>query len=1387
MSTLAEFMVLSSVNNRLPMLEKHLFPPKWSKFVTDVKLVRDLHTTSFDQFHAYLEQHELYANEVCIMRECNQDPLALVANHQMTPLHFNTYQSSYNNPRFQQQFSPSQSPQYGSIHPTQHYSITYPSTPHAITYPSTPHPNPYSSTIHQDAYSGLAVHVFKQGDDPIDAIKKMMSFLSTVISSRFPTTNNQLRNSSNPRQKATIYDGRVTVQPFKGRQSLFAAGTSGTRANILGIGRNNSGQQRVVKCFNCQGEGYMARHKVLNEEELEFLADPVVAEGPVTQTVITYNAAYQADDLNAYDSDCDDFSTTKAVLMANLSSYGSDVLSEDTNSSAQQDAMILFLFKQLSNQVTNCNKVNKDNLIANESLSFIRDLMLEEESRSKMFLKQNDPKVLEKKVNINSINYVELNRLSKNFGKRFVPQQELSDEQAFRLQTSHPNTNSLVKIKAPWELPKEMCNKCLKLKAELIKQHNMVKKDEYNRFSKSFSKLVQHYISLKLAVQLNNEIFEKNNTYVNQTGPLFDQLLELNNLKDELQAKDTTIEKLKANIKRLNKTSTTNNVKKYIDEIENINIELEHRVTKLIAGNEHLKQTYKQLYDSIKPSCVQAKEHAKLLVNKLNQKKFKGKDIVDNAAQVTNDTTIFQGMYKLDRVTLAPKDKNNTKTHIYYLKHNMKQAVILREIIEQAKSLNPLDSASYSSCKITTTNKVPLKKPIHLEVVAQDSVETKVYTRRPKVPKTNGSNSKPKIAKSVISNRTDSGTSWGSNTSFAPSSSSSIDLRDDWDRLFQPMFDEYFNPPTIDVSLVPVAIAPRTVDLADLPVSTSIDQDAPSTSIPSSQEKEHSLIISQGFKESLKTPHFHDDPFNESLQEDSTSQGSSSNVRPIHTPFESLGRWTKDHPIANNFKQAMIERHGSMQYKKKFMNLKGYKFGAVDPTLFTRKAGNDLLMVQIYVDDIIFASTNIAMCNEFANLMTTKFKMSMMGQIDSVDTPMVEKSKLDEDLQGKPVDATLYCGRIGSIMYLTSKVPDEKHRKTLDTDEGTGTKPGVPDVPKYDYESEKESWVTVEKKMMMMKMILKMNMIMFWATVTKHKASYRLKIDNKNFSMNVEVFKDILSICLRIMNKELNEPPSEEEALSFIRELGHSREIKYITDVIVDHLHPPWRTFASIINKCLCRKIDNMDSKKQDKMFYLRFMKIIIQYFLDKDKSISMRNKTFMHIARGDSLLGTMRFVSKHADTQVYGAFLPKAMTNQAMLDSVAYKTYYTIASGAKSLKSKKKVPDEKHRKTPDTDEGTGTKPGVLDVPKYDYKSEKESWVTVEKKMMMMKMILKMKMIMIFQVVVDKEILRDNLTASMISNQRERFTKIEWIWVAFKVMPVESFNCRLGIFFKMVL
>ncbi|GKC07992.1 retrovirus-related pol polyprotein from transposon TNT 1-94 [Tanacetum coccineum] len=346
------------------------------------------------------------------------------------------------------------------------------------------------------------------------------------------------------------------------------------------------------------------------------------------------------------------------------------------------------------------------------------------------------------------------------------------------------------------------------------------------------------------------------------------------------------------------------------------------------------------------------------------------------------------------------------------------------------------------------------------------------------------------------------------------------------------MFDEYFNPSTIVVSLVSVAAAPRAVDTTKSPVSTLIDLDALSTSIPSTQEQEHSLIISQGFQESPKTPHFHDDPIHESLYEESNSRGLSSNVRPSYTPFEYLGRWTKDHPIANvigdpsrsvsmrkqleidamwcyfdafltsvepkNFKQAMTEpswidamqeeihEFERLQNKARlvaqgFRQEEGINFKeSFAPVarieairIFIANVANknmtifqmDVKMaflngelkeeVQIYVDDIIFASTNIAMFNEFANLMTTKFKMSMMGQLsfflglqisqsprgiflnqskyafeiikkyglltsNSVDTPMVEKNKLDKDLQGTLVDVTLYRGMIGSLMYLTS-------------------------------------------------------------------------------------------------------------------------------------------------------------------------------------------------------------------------------------------------------------------------------------------------------------------------------------------------------------------------------
>ncbi|GKA20624.1 retrovirus-related pol polyprotein from transposon TNT 1-94 [Tanacetum coccineum] len=446
-------------------------PPEWSKFVTDVKLVRDLHTTNVDQLHAYLGQHEYHANEVRLMHERNSDPLALVATQQMTQSPYQNHQNLFQNTQFQPQVSSFQSPQYGSPYQSQQYSTHQSSTPLSITYPS----NEYQSSIHHNVYSpsssipqleyaplvnqqsefsqpetGLIVPVFQKGDDPIDAINHMMSFLTAVVTSRYPTTNNQLRNSSNPRQQATINNGRVTLQPIQGRQTSFSTGTS--RTYTPGASGSNSGKQRTITCYNCKGEGHMSKQctkpkrkrddswfkekvllveaqahgQILNEEELAFLADPGIPEGQATQTVITHNAAYQADDLDAYDSDCDELNSAKVALMANLSHYGSDALAEvhnhdnmnnnvvnqavqvmpssqqsnvvnhseteitsdsniipysqyviesqqatvqNSNSSAQQDDLILSVIEQLKTQVANCTKINLENKSVNDTLT----------------------------------------------------------------------------------------------------------------------------------------------------------------------------------------------------------------------------------------------------------------------------------------------------------------------------------------------------------------------------------------------------------------------------------------------------------------------------------------------------------------------------------------------------------------------------------------------------------------------------------------------------------------------------------------------------------------------------------------------------------------------------------------------------------------------------------------------------------------------------------------------------------------------------------------------------------------------------------------------------------------------------------------------------------
>nr|GEU47530.1 hypothetical protein [Tanacetum cinerariifolium] len=395
-------------------------PPEWSKFVTDVKLVRDLHTTNVDQLHAYLGQHEYHANEVSHTTNIN-------FNHKHPHTSLLHIQHRYHPPQYASQ-APSSS--------SSDLSLSYPlndiqsSINHNVYMASSSIPQmEYAPTVHQQSeFSspkiGLVVPVFQKGDDPIDAINHMMSFLTTVVTSRYPATNNQLKTSSNPHQQATINNGRVTIQPIQGGQTSMTVGSSRPYASGSG---GASGKQRVVMCYNCKGEVQaQANGQVLQEEELDFLADPGTEETSSNQYVITNNAAYQADDLDAYDSDCDELNSAKIALMTNLSHYGSDNLTEvhnqdnitnnlmildvqapstseqstiltqsdieitnDSNiiSYSQyinesqyntvqnsslpvlQDDLILSMIEKMKTQVVNCIKINQDNKQVNELLT----------------------------------------------------------------------------------------------------------------------------------------------------------------------------------------------------------------------------------------------------------------------------------------------------------------------------------------------------------------------------------------------------------------------------------------------------------------------------------------------------------------------------------------------------------------------------------------------------------------------------------------------------------------------------------------------------------------------------------------------------------------------------------------------------------------------------------------------------------------------------------------------------------------------------------------------------------------------------------------------------------------------------------------------------------
>nr|GEU48245.1 integrase, catalytic region, zinc finger, CCHC-type, peptidase aspartic, catalytic [Tanacetum cinerariifolium] len=869
----------------------------------------------------------------------------------------------------------------------------------------------------------LTLLVFNQGDDLIACLNKAMSFLTAIASSRFPSTNNQLRTSSNPRNQATIQDGRVTVQQVKRRQgqSYFGTGYKGNATSFRG--NNTSGQARVVKCYNCHGEGHMARQCTQPKRPQNlawFKEKAMLAEAEEAGKILGEEQLAFLADLGILD----------AILMANLSSNGSDVLSEEKANQEKKNVSLTAELERYKEQVKtfeqrfNIDLSTREKMIDSQMDYMIKDKLAlkqqidsleqkisnqikEKESLLQRFAvfknesKEKESKYMDKEIDLEK-NIKELDNI--------VYKVELSDEQAFWLQTSHPNTDqstsSPVKIEAPQELPKE---------------------HDDSLIAKLNSKSVEN---ADLKCQIQDKVF------VNTS------------LKNDLQ-------------------------------------------------------------------------------------KLKGIE-VKNASQIPIATTISPGMFKLD---LDP------------LVHRL-------STLFSGKFLGTVRFENDQVAKIMwygdfQLGNVIISKNLEGVDLLSGSSDTNLYTM--------SLDDMPKTSLICILSKASKTKSWL------------------WHRRFLRSKDEAPGAiikciKNIQVRLndtvFPIAIAPRVVDTTESPVSTSIDLDAPSASIPSTQEHEHSLINSQGYEESPKTPHFHDDSLHESLHEDSTSQGSSSNVRPTHTLFEHLGRWTKDHPIANVIDDPSRFVSTRKQLKTDVMWCYFDAFLTfIEPKNFKQAMSKPSWIDAMQEEIHEFQRLQAKLTEKHLNVVKRIFRY-LKGTINmglNINPVVAKQVALDNSLV--PSEKRLKIEKCNARIEFIKPQREETYQVTLDALKLSSCYPAF--------------LITAE--------VPEVYMHQFWNTIQKIKDTdaYRFKLDKKKFRVDTEVFCEILQICPILHNQAFVDPSLKEELDDFMYQ-ANNKEI-----ILVRKEHMP----------------------------YPRFNKVIVSHFFTKDKTISMRNNINLHIIRDDSLL----------------------------------------------------------------------------------------------------------------------------------------------------------------------
>nr|GEX96800.1 hypothetical protein [Tanacetum cinerariifolium] len=831
----------------------------------------------------------------------------------------------------------------------------------------------------------------------------------------------------------------------------YTSGSSGT-----------SGKQRVIVCYNCKGEGHISKQctkpkrkrdeawfkdkvllvqaqtngQVLQEEELEFLADPGIAETSSTQYVVTNNAAYQADNLDAYDSDCDELNSVKIALMANLSHYGSDNLAEYMNESQYttvqnsssptlQDDLILSVIEQLKTQVVNCTKINQDNKNVNEILT------------AELERYKNQPSGNTKKDKIwqtpssskkNKLEAHPTNVRSSLSNKNCV----VKTKNIASVQNSKSNVNS--------DLQCVMCNGYL-----FPDNHDScVLKFINNVNARVKSKSVKKIVKRKVW-KPTGKVFTNIGYKWRPTGRTFT---------------------IVGNVCPLTKITTTAKVP----------------LRKPIALESNTPKPVVTLVYSRKPKASRNNVHVSkfkhdksLSADKKEPNKYLGSTFSNVPSSSTDECRLVSLMkhqlLAFHSKTVSLKDAEAVATACYTqnrsiirLRHGKTPYELLHGKLLDLSFLYVFGALCY-----------PTNDSENLGKLQPTDIEPALHKMTPAT-----------ISSGLVPKPT-------SSSPFVPPS------RNDWDLLFQPLFDELLTPPpSVDPPapevIAPIAkvVAPEPVESTGSPSSTTVDQDVPSPSKSQTtletqppvnpndvEEDNHDIEVAHMVWELVPRPDkvmiitlkwiykVKLDELGEAIriflafaahknmviyQMDVKTAFLNGNIREevyVGQPDEFVDPDNPNHmyklkKALYGLKQAPRAWYDMLS---SFLISQDFSKGSVYPTLFICRNGNDLLLVQIYVDDIIFAVSTPKVCGIFAKIMCSKFKMSMTGKIsfflglqisqsprgifinqskyaleslkkygfescDLVDTPMVEKSKLDDGKEGKTVNLSHYRDEI---------------------------------------------------------------------------------------------------------------------------------------------------------------------------------------------------------------------------------------------------------------------------------------------------------------------------------------------------------------------------------------